>query len=117
MYVDLDAWKRRAASKFHLVTFYGQLLNIYLIQFPKAVASLHLNHLTTIILAAIKSCSLIDTEAVHELDIHYYKDHGRVHVIDITSIQSLVGWVPDRGGWAIIDRSGNLACAQFRTQY
>ena len=45
--------------------------------------------------------------------MHYFKTHGRTEVVDITTVQCLVGRVKDRGTWTIIDRSGNLARATF----
>lgn len=48
------------------------------------------------------------------LDIHFYSRTGALDVIDITSVQSLIGRVKDTNDdWAIIDRSGALARAQW----
>jgi len=66
----------------------------------------------TLILSAIRICNV---EVTNDLDMHYYRRHGRVEVVDITSIQCLVGRIHDVDDkwWAIIDRSGKLACPKF----
>jgi hypothetical protein len=63
-----------------------------------------------LILGAILTCNI---EEKTNLDMHYYKTHGRTEVVDITTVQCLVGRVRDCGSWIIIDRSGNLARATF----
>lgn len=47
------------------------------------------------------------------LDIHYYTRDGPIEVVDITTIQRLVGRIRDRDRWAIIDRSGSLSRALY----
>jgi hypothetical protein len=45
--------------------------------------------------------------------MHYYRNQdGFTELVDITSVQCLVGRVFDRGWWTIIDRSGKLARAE-----
>ncbi|KAF8262451.1 hypothetical protein EI94DRAFT_1773184 [Lactarius quietus] len=49
------------------------------------------------------------------LNIHLYNTAGSLDFIDVMSIQALVGhmeYIIDGGGWAIIDQSGTLACAE-----
>ncbi|KAJ7474677.1 hypothetical protein B0H11DRAFT_1728327, partial [Mycena galericulata] len=47
------------------------------------------------------------------LDVHFYSRAGALDIIDITTVQALVGRVKDvSNSWAIIDRSGVLARAQ-----
>ena len=68
----------------------------------------------TLVLAGIRTCTLEDQPApLRDLDIHFYTSLGRYEVVDIKSIQCLVGRVQDRGRWAIIDRSGALARAIY----
>lgn len=65
----------------------------------------------TLILSAIHTCNI---ESQNDLDMHYYKEHGRLEVVDIATVQCLVGRVKDRQWWVIIDRSGGLARADFQ---
>ncbi|KAH6880950.1 hypothetical protein BKA70DRAFT_1391158 [Coprinopsis sp. MPI-PUGE-AT-0042] len=96
MYVDRHANQRRRKPEYELKTCYGQLEHIFCILF---------------ILAAIRGCVLTN-KTIPGLDIHFYANLGALEVVDITTIQALVGRVPDGShGWAIIDRSGNLARA------
>lgn len=113
MLVDKNQRRRKAAPAFELQTFYGQLEHIYRINFPVAVPALEIVGPTTYILAAIRTCVLKpDDPALQDLDIHFYSRLGGLDVIDITSVQSLVGRVEAASGeWRIIDHSGSLARA------
>ncbi|KAJ7697806.1 hypothetical protein B0H17DRAFT_1262018, partial [Mycena rosella] len=115
MLVDKHARFEKRAPEFELQTFYGQLTHLYRVHFPEACALLNTEEPTTYILAAIRACVLdADDAQLRGLDIHFYSGTGGLDVIDITSVQALVGRVPDRGdGWAIIDRSGVLARAEW----
>ncbi|KIJ25030.1 hypothetical protein M422DRAFT_193938, partial [Sphaerobolus stellatus SS14] len=45
--------------------------------------------------------------------IHHYDDLGAIEVVDLAAIQGVVGRIFNRGCWAIIDRGGALAQAEF----
>ena len=92
-------------------TFFGQLQHIFVVKIP-AVPQLvvGVSNPEILILGAILTCEI---EEKTDLDMHYYKKHGRTEVVDISTVQCLVGRVKDRGFWTIIDRSGNLARATF----
>jgi hypothetical protein len=65
-------------------------------------------------MAAIRTCVLDDIDPLLQgLDIRHYSSEGALHVVDITSVQCLVGRIRDRNKWAIIDRSGTLARAMY----
>ncbi|KAJ7588304.1 hypothetical protein C8J56DRAFT_786059, partial [Mycena floridula] len=114
MRVDKNARKRRAVTDYQPETFYGQLQHIYLVKFTEACASLALTGPTTIIMAAMRSCKLDKSIDIPKLDFHFYSGEGQMHVVDITSIQALIGRVKDRDNiWALVDRSGALARATF----
>jgi hypothetical protein len=114
MLVDRFARQRSHRPEYELQTFYGQLQHIYVICFPEACKDLGLSNPTTIILAAIKTCILdvVDPQ-FQSLDIRLCSGEGALHVIDVTSLQCLVGRIRDRDMWAIIDRSGQLARALY----
>ncbi|KAJ7480049.1 hypothetical protein B0H11DRAFT_1725244 [Mycena galericulata] len=113
MLVDKFAQRRNTLAQYELRTFYGQLTHIYRVHFPAACPALEIDQPTTYILAAIRVCVMVpDERQLHGIDIHFYARRGALDVIDITSVQSLVGRVQDASGdWAIIDRSGGLARA------
>jgi hypothetical protein len=110
MYVDENAQRKRRRPKYVLETFFGQLQHIFSIEFHSACNGLSTDGPTTIILAAIRNC-IIDSEGPRGVDIHYYTKEGRLHFVDVISIQCLVGRVKDRDKWGIVDRSGSLARA------
>ncbi|KAF7336408.1 hypothetical protein MSAN_02294800 [Mycena sanguinolenta] len=114
MLVDQNTRYRNRPENFKLETFYGQLTHIYRVHLPDACPSLHTEGPTTYILAAIRSCTLKpDDKELAGLDIHFYSSHGSLDVVDITTVQSLVGRVKRTDTWAIIDRSGALARAEW----
>ena len=116
MLVDKFAHMCRRKPKLEPQTFYGQLEHLYLINFTCSDTRMDPQQPT--ILAAIRNCK-IQVQGPTELeglDIHLYNMTGGLDLVDITSVQALVGrvkYVVDGGGWAIIDRSGSLACAEW----
>lgn len=67
--------------------------------------------LEIVVFAAVRACDLIETPQTNGLDIHYYDKEGQLDIVDLTTIQCVVGRVHDRNRWALIDRSGQLARA------
>lgn len=114
MLVDIFSKQKHRKPKYELQTSYGQLQHLFAIHFETACKDLGLNGPTTVILAAIRTC-ILDSNTLNTkaLDIHHYKKEGGLHILDVTSIQCLVGRVKDDGGWSIIDRSGCLARAVY----
>jgi len=49
------------------------------------------------------------------LKIPYYTEPrvATVSAVDVNTLMCLVGRIEDRGRWAIVDRSGDLARAEF----
>jgi hypothetical protein len=114
MLVDKYARQARRRPEYELQTFYGQLQHIYLVRFKEACPDLGLSDASTIFLAAIRTCTPNNPDPqLQGLDIHFYSSEGAIHVVDITSLQCLVGRIWDRSMWAIIDRSGSLARALY----
>ena len=116
MLVDRFAHMCRHKPKLEPQTFYSQLEHLYLINF--VCSDTRVDPQEPIILAAIRNCKIRDpgpTE-LEGLDIHLYDTTGSLDLVDVTSIQALVGRVKftvDSGGWAIIDRSGSLTRAEW----
>ena len=113
MYEDRHKRSKRKKVDLDLKTFFGELQTIFVVRFhdPVAVTALKLGDNTEIVLAAIRACEISKSHDV--LDIHYYMRDGQLDVVDVTSIQALVGRIKDEGQWAIVDRSGALARAVF----
>jgi hypothetical protein len=115
MLVDKYARQARRQPEYELQTFYGQLQHIYVIRFKESCPTLGLNDASILFLAAIRTCVLQGHPDLQlkSLDIHLYSSEGALHIIDITSLQCLVGRIKDRKSWAVIDRSGSLARAFY----
>ena len=57
----------------------------------------------TLILAVIQQ-----VKATLRDGLYYYKDFGADEVVDLNTVQCVVGRVKDRGEWTIVDRSDNV---------
>lgn len=90
-------------------TFYGQLLRIIVVDVP-AITAIGAKP-ETLVLGIIRTCTLDGSHS--KLDIHYYTKQGALEVVDITTVQCVVGRIEDRRRWAIIDRSGTLSRAVY----
>ena len=108
--MDKYARQKRRRPEYEMKTFYGQLQHLFVISLPPDTA-LHLTEPTIHMLASIKTCKI--ERANVDLDIHYYSKLGGLDVLDITCVQCAVGRIPCKNGWAIIDRSGDLARAFY----
>ncbi|KAI0819220.1 hypothetical protein BC628DRAFT_1333506 [Trametes gibbosa] len=110
--VDKNARYRQRPVILEQKTFYGQLRNILVIDLgPIPLASPPQLQSSVLMLGTIRRCVI---ESIHrDLDIHYYKKLGALEIVDISTIQCVVGRVQDRGRFAIIDRSGSLARAIY----
>jgi hypothetical protein len=97
--VDRHARHQRRTPEFVLHHFFGQLKRILLLELPSA-PRLGLSKPTTIILALIQC-----VKATLKDDIYYYKEVGVDVVVDLSTVQCVVGRIQDRGMWAIVDRS------------
>jgi hypothetical protein len=64
---------------------------------------LNLDEPTTVIVAVIR-----EAKAKLKNGIYYYKKFGVEEVVDLNSLQCVVGRIRDRDEWAIIDRSNNV---------
>jgi len=100
--VDQYAHQWRRIPKFIPTLFFGQLKRLLVLELP-AAPQLQLANLTTTILAVIQS--VIPTL---ENNIYYYKELGVIEVVDLTTVECVVGRIWDQGRWAIVDRSNNI---------
>jgi hypothetical protein len=100
--VDRHARRRRKTPDFESQSFFGQLKRILLLELPSA-QRLNLDEPTTVILALIQ-----EVKATLRNGIFYYKNFGVDEVVDLSTLQCVVGRIRDRDEWAIIDRSDNV---------
>ena len=112
----VDRYTRQAHRQpdYELRTFYGRLEHIFVVQFKGPYPGRGQGDACTLFLVAIRSCTVNRPDPqLQALDIHFYSSEGPLHVVDITSLQCLIGRIWDRDQWAIIDRSGSLARALY----
>jgi hypothetical protein len=101
--VDRYAHQKGRTPEFELQIFFGQLQRILVLELP-STARLNLATPTTIILALIKNVKATLTD-----NIYRYKEFGTNEVVDLTTVQCVVGRIWDRDEWCIVDRSDNMA--------
>ncbi|KAF6755262.1 hypothetical protein DFP72DRAFT_811944 [Ephemerocybe angulata] len=107
--VDKNARSLTKTADYELKTFYGQLQYIVRIKIPANQPSLPPSpDITVIAFGVLQQCKLTCSHS-HGLDMHYYKDMGSIDVVDVTSIQCLIGRTRWKNEWVIFDRSGPLA--------
>ena len=91
--------------------YFRQLHKILAIEIPpRAVSSI--NQPMNVVLAII---SPRETKNETPLNIPYYTEPSKVtpRVVDINTVMCIVGRINDRGRWAIVDHSGDMARAEF----
>jgi hypothetical protein len=100
--VDRYARQKKRIPEFELQNFFGQLQRILVLELP-STPRLNIAMPTTIILALIKNVKVTLTD-----NVYYYKAFGVDEVVDLTTVQCVVGRIWDRDEWAIVDRSDNV---------
>ena len=112
-WVDRHARNHHAAPDLHEADFWGQLLNIFVLTIDDSQARLlgEESSQRTFFLAEVRRCKIASRDA---LDTLYYQEMGKIEVVDLLSIQCVIGRIYDRSEWAIIDRSDPLARASFQ---
>lgn len=116
--VDHNSRHRHQAIQLQQSAAYGQLTHIFVVKLTSPSAYFGTTSPETVILAAIRTCKLEkDDPELEGLDIHFYSQLGPL-LVDITSVQALVGRADGGLGstWAIFDRSGDLARAEFNIE-
>jgi len=100
------------------VTHYGKLEHIITITLPQGHENPWSSEPANSIVALVYRCILKeDDPRLAGLDIHFFsREKQSFDVLDITSVQCLVGRVKTGNSWAIIDRSGKSAQAVYKAQ-
>ena len=91
--------------------YFGQLKKILVVGVPPGVVPA-ITRPKKVILAIIGPR---ETTNETSLGIPYYTEHTKVtpRAVDMNTVMCLVGRIKDRGRWAIVDRSGDMARAEF----
>ena len=98
--------QRRREPEFELRNFFGQILRLFVINIPASPQ--HEIREDSFIYAAIHQANISEPATDH-CGINYYQQLGPVVVVDLSSVQCVVGRIRDHNKWAIVDRSGSLA--------
>ncbi|KAK1221658.1 hypothetical protein PQX77_015527 [Marasmius sp. AFHP31] len=95
--VDINARNHRAALQYAPQHFYGQLQEILVVVFPASQA-LNMPDETTLILATIERCAVYNA---NKLGMPVYEKMVVTEVVDIGTVQCLVGRIQERRQWTI----------------
>ena len=110
MLVDRNANYRNRQTILEPKTFYGQLQRILVVDLPAIAQTSHAAS-ETFIFGVIRNCEHHAVTGLEALDVHYYEKEAQIDVVDISTVQCVVGRIHDRNRWTIVDRSGSLARA------
>jgi len=100
--VDQHAHRREKTPDFEEKVFFGQLNCILVLELLPA-PQLDLTEPTTLILALIQEVNVTLRDGIYS-----YKEFGAEEVVNLKTVQCVIGRVKDRGEWAIIDPSNNV---------
>jgi hypothetical protein len=91
--------------------YFGQLKKILVVELPPGIVPA-ITQPKEVVLTIIGPRV---TKNETPLGIPYYTEPTRVtpRAVDISTVMCLVGRIEDRGWWAIVDRSGEMARAEF----
>jgi len=110
MLVDKMRHKPRTTPQFEATECFGQLQSILRFDLPAGIAPL-ITEATMLVLAIIRNA---DVSYKTSLAIPYYKELSHLEAVDMSTVMCVVGRIKDhRGRWAIVDRSGKSARADF----
>lgn len=104
--MDQYAHQPRRRPDFVVKTFFGQVLRFLVVDIPSDDQQ-DIQH-DIFIYAAIREANITEPANNH-CPINYYKELGRIELVDLNQIQCLVGRIWDRNKWAIVDRSVSQA--------
>ena len=109
--MDQNARYRNCHEVFRKETFFGQLEHVIVLDLTGSLPGIPADSSSpgSFLLGIVRTCSI--QESNDELDIHYYTRLGAQQVVDMTTIQCVIGRIHDRNRWAVIDRSGGLSRA------
>lgn len=92
--------------------YFGQLKKILVTELPPGIIP-SLTQPKNVVLAIIDPR---ETTNETSLGIPYYTEPTKpvaLRAVDMNTVMCLVGRIKDRGRWAIVDRSGDMARAEF----
>ncbi|KDQ21906.1 hypothetical protein BOTBODRAFT_99767 [Botryobasidium botryosum FD-172 SS1] len=114
--VDKHMNNRRLPPEFVPTIFYGQVQRIFVLVIPSnSTLGTQAQPATTLVLADI--CPVdTDNDASSGPIPRFKRFKGRLEVIDISCVHSVVGRIFDRGAWHIIERPGGIKHALFSAE-
>jgi hypothetical protein len=81
-------------------SFFGQLKRVLVIDLPN-IPPLGLSSPLTVIYAVVQTVKVTEKDG-----FYIYRVPGTIQIVDLNTVQCVVGRVKDRDRWSIVDRSG-----------
>ncbi|KAF6760673.1 hypothetical protein DFP72DRAFT_804472 [Ephemerocybe angulata] len=108
VYVDGNTRSLKARVDYNLETFFGQLKYLFLLRIPPS-PDVGITELTYVGLAAISECNNVTPHPSGLAGLYSYANQRALDIVDIATVQSLVGRIKYKNKWTLFDRSPNLA--------
>jgi hypothetical protein len=106
-YVDRKERSRNAPEELVLETFFGQLQEVISFTVPRFV-SLGLREELYVVFVVVQTCELIKSDDLG-IGLRYYVHQPTAPtVLDLTTVECVIGRLPLSRGYAIIDRTGSI---------
>ncbi|KAF8596673.1 hypothetical protein BDV93DRAFT_454445 [Ceratobasidium sp. AG-I] len=111
--VDRMAHRPNAPEELQQKSHYGQLERLFTLDLPPKSTLNTGNRTRTLLLALVLEASAVQ-EVTYEYKVVWYEGNLTTgEVVDAETIQCVVGRIPDKKRWWIIDRSSSLAHPLF----
>jgi hypothetical protein len=112
-FVDLRESEADAPEELEQRTFYGRLQHVISFTVPPSPA-LHLDTEESVVFVDVKTVDLIPDTAHLPVAVDYFRRYkGEGDMLDLGTVQCLIGLVLTRNAYAIIDRTGTLDRAWY----
>jgi hypothetical protein len=111
-FVDQNERRPHAPEDLVEQTFFGSLQHVLSLELP-ASRDLHLSRPLPLVFVAVRTCITSTFSPVANYDIHYYSRLGGLNLVDLKTVQCLIGRVQVNNSFTILDRTGSLQRAWY----
>jgi hypothetical protein len=111
-FVDQNERRRHAPEDLVEQTFFSSLQHVLSLELP-ASRDLNLSRPLPLVFVAVRTCITSTFSPVANYDIHYYLRLGGLNLVDLKTVQCLIGRVQVNNSFTILDRTGSLQRAWY----
>jgi hypothetical protein len=111
-FVDQNERRPHAPEDLVEQSFFGSLQHVLSLELP-ASRELNLSRPLPLVFVAVRTCITSTFSPVANYDIHYYSRLGGLNLVDLKTVQCLIGRVQVNNSFTILDRTGSLQRAWY----